>query len=161
MQSSTVWQTALWLAGCIPHLVCPLFTTCHPITHSAAPSLTPSTDVPANIAAEGSAPGGHLLARLAAPAAALQLQHAQQQVAQQAALAPCSLDALFVETGFQQASELAGAQASLLEQLNSTVRLPGRRGARPAPAGTPVPSTRPAGAAVLHACANFKLLIRP
>lgn len=86
----------------------------------AAGDDTPS-DVPANIAAEGSAHGGHLLARLAAPAAALQLQHAQQQVAQQAALAPCSLDALFVETGFQQASELAGAQASLLEQLNSTV----------------------------------------
>ncbi|KAL4448314.1 hypothetical protein ABPG75_005533 [Micractinium tetrahymenae] len=91
----------------------------------AAGDDTPS-DVPANITAEGSAHGGHLLGRLAAPAVALQLQQVQaqqqqQQQAQQAAAAPCSLDALFVETGFQQACELAGAHASLLEELNATV----------------------------------------
>ena len=77
--------------------------------------------MPANIAAEGSAHGGQLMgARLGAAAAA---GLAQQQ--QQGLMAPpqCAvLDAVFVETGFLPAAEVAEAQAALLQQLNAAVR---------------------------------------
>lgn len=77
---------------------------------------TPS-DMPANIAAEGSAHGGGRLGGYAAMLAAQQAQHGQQQQA-----AAAVLDALFVETGFQPAAALAEAQAGLLQQLNATMQ---------------------------------------
>lgn len=40
-----------------------------------------------------------------------------------AAAGPTVLDALFVETGFKQATALAEAQASLLQQLNASVSM--------------------------------------
>ena len=87
---------------------------------------TPS-DVPANFA-EGSAHGGQLmLGRLGSAAAAgggsgsAGAAAGQQQQGQGVAAAGTALDAIFLETGFVPAAELAGAQASLLESLNTQV----------------------------------------
>lgn len=76
---------------------------------------TPS-DVPASTALEGSAHGGQLMA--ARPGAAGQ-QHQQLLPNQQQ---PTVLDALFVETGFQEPANLATAQAAVLEKLNAMVQ---------------------------------------
>jgi hypothetical protein len=73
--------------------------------------------VPANIA-EGSAHGGQLLAARFGSAAALTAAQQQQQQQQPAAV----LDAVFLETGFQEAAGLATAQASLLLKLNAMLQ---------------------------------------
>lgn len=69
--------------------------------------------MPTNTGPDGSAHGGQLLLGRLGGAGSI----AQAPIAAGAA----ALDALFLETGFHQAAELAEAQGALLQQLNSTV----------------------------------------
>lgn len=80
---------------------------------AACPGEDTPSDVPATFALEGSAHGGQL--------AASRLGGGASRQASGAPAGPATLDALFLETGFQPAAGLAEAQASVLQRLNATV----------------------------------------